>query len=48
MRERSKALLFRIFVCLLYAAFLTAIATPACAQLLTSGDLSRLRSPSAA
>ena len=44
MRERSKALLFRIFVCLLYAAFLTAIATPACAQLLTSSDLSRLRS----
>jgi dipeptidyl aminopeptidase/acylaminoacyl peptidase len=43
MRERSKAL-FHIFVCLICAAFLAAIATPTRAQLLTSSDLSRLRS----
>jgi dipeptidyl aminopeptidase/acylaminoacyl peptidase len=43
MRERLKAL-FHIFVCLLCAAFLAAIATPTRAQLLTSSDLSRLRS----
>jgi dipeptidyl aminopeptidase/acylaminoacyl peptidase len=44
MRERLKALLFQTFVCLLCAALLAAIATPACAQILTSSDLSRLRS----
>jgi dipeptidyl aminopeptidase/acylaminoacyl peptidase len=43
MRERLKAL-FHIFVCLLCAALLAAIATPTRAQLLTSSDLSRLRS----
>jgi len=44
MRHRSKAVLFRVSVCLSCAALLTAIATPACAQLLASSDLSRLRS----
>ncbi len=44
MRQRSNAILFRVSVCLSCAALLTAIATPACAQLLTSSDLSRLRS----
>ena len=44
MRHRSNAMLFRVSVCLSCAALLTAIATPACAQLLTSSDLSRLRS----
>jgi dipeptidyl aminopeptidase/acylaminoacyl peptidase len=44
MRQRSNATLFRLSVCLSCAALLTAIATPACAQLLTSSDLSRLRS----
>jgi dipeptidyl aminopeptidase/acylaminoacyl peptidase len=44
MRHRSNAGLFRISVCLTCAALLIAIATPACAQLLTSSDLSRLRS----
>ena len=43
MRERSKAL-FHIFVCVPCAALLAAFATSACAQLLTSSDLSRLRS----
>lgn len=45
MRHRSKAILFRISLCLTYAAFLAATATPASAQkLLTSSDLSQLRS----
>jgi dipeptidyl aminopeptidase/acylaminoacyl peptidase len=44
MRQRSNAMLFRVSVCLFCAALLTAIATPACAQVLTSSDLSRLRS----
>jgi len=44
MGQRSKAMLFRVSVCLSCAALLTAIAIPACAQLLTSSDLSRLRS----
>ena len=44
MRHRSNAMLFRVSVCLSCAALLTAIATPTCAQLLTSSDLSRLRS----
>jgi dipeptidyl aminopeptidase/acylaminoacyl peptidase len=44
MRHRSNAVLFRVSVCLSCAALLTAIATPACAQLLASSDLSRLRS----
>jgi dipeptidyl aminopeptidase/acylaminoacyl peptidase len=44
MRKRAKATLLRVSVCLSCAALLTAIATPACAQLLTSSDLSRLRS----
>jgi dipeptidyl aminopeptidase/acylaminoacyl peptidase len=44
MRHRSNAMLFRISVCLSWAALLTAIATPACAQLLASNDLSRMRS----
>jgi dipeptidyl aminopeptidase/acylaminoacyl peptidase len=37
-------MLFRVSVCLSCAALLTAIATPAFAQVLTSSDLSRLRS----
>jgi dipeptidyl aminopeptidase/acylaminoacyl peptidase len=44
MRHRSNAVLFRVSVCLTCAALLTTIATPACAQLLASSDLSRLRS----
>jgi dipeptidyl aminopeptidase/acylaminoacyl peptidase len=44
MRHCSNAMLFRVSVCLSFAALLTAIATPACAQLLTSSDLSRLHS----
>lgn len=44
MRHRSNGVRFRVSVCLCYAAVLTAIATPACAQLLASSDLSRLRS----
>src|SRR5580658_5594014 len=44
MRQRSKVVLLRVSVCLCCAALLTAIATPACAQLLTSSDLSGLRS----
>ncbi|MFZ1139065.1 MAG: S9 family peptidase [Candidatus Sulfotelmatobacter sp.] len=44
MRHRAKAMLFRIFVCLPCAVLLAAVATPAGAQLLTSSDLSRLRS----
>lgn len=44
MRCRSNAWLFRISVCLSCAALLTAIATPARAQLLSSSDLARLRS----
>ncbi len=44
MRYGSKAMLFRISVCLSWAVLLAAVATPACAQLLTSSDLSRLRS----
>src|SRR5580704_8270126 len=44
MRQRFNAMLFRVSVCLFCAALLTAIATPACAQLLTSSDLSGLRS----
>src|SRR5580692_4536550 len=43
MLHRSKAM-FRILGCLPWAALLAAIATPAFAQLLTSSDLSRLRS----
>jgi dipeptidyl aminopeptidase/acylaminoacyl peptidase len=42
MRHRKKAMLFRISVCLPCAVLLSAIAMPA--QLLTSSDLSRLRS----
>jgi dipeptidyl aminopeptidase/acylaminoacyl peptidase len=44
MLHRSKAMLFRISGCLPCAALLAAIATPAFAQLLTSSDLSRMRS----
>jgi len=44
MRQRSHAILFRVSVSLSCAALLMAIATPACGQLLTSGDLSLLRS----
>ena len=44
MLHRSNAVLFRVSVCLSCAALLTAIAKPACAQLLASSDLSRLRS----
>ncbi|MGC1647462.1 MAG: S9 family peptidase [Candidatus Sulfotelmatobacter sp.] len=44
MRHRSNTVLFRVFVFLSCAALLTAIAAPACAQLLASSDLSRLRS----
>ena len=44
MRHRAKAMLFRICVCLPCAVLLAAVATPAGAQLLTSSDLSRLRS----
>jgi len=44
MLHRSNAMLFRVSLCLSCAALLTAIATPACAQLLASSDLSRLRS----
>ncbi len=44
MRHRSKAMLFRVSVCLFCAALLATIAMPACAQLLTSSDLSRVRS----
>jgi Tol biopolymer transport system component len=44
MRHRSNAVLFRVSICLSCAALLTAIAPPACAQLLASSDLSRLRS----
>ena len=44
MRHRSNSMLFRVSVCLSCAALLTAIAMPAWAQLLTSSDLSRLRS----
>jgi len=43
MLHRSKAM-FRILGCLPWAALLAAIATPAFAQLLTSSDLSRMRS----
>jgi dipeptidyl aminopeptidase/acylaminoacyl peptidase len=44
MRHFSNATLFRVSICLSCAALLTAIATPASAELLTSSDLSRLRS----
>jgi dipeptidyl aminopeptidase/acylaminoacyl peptidase len=44
MRYRSKAMLFRVSVCLSCAALLAAIAMPVWAQSLTSSDLSRLRS----
>jgi dipeptidyl aminopeptidase/acylaminoacyl peptidase len=44
MRQRFNAMLFRVSVCLSCAALLTAIAIPAFAQVLTSSDLSRLRS----
>jgi len=44
MRHRSNAMLFRILVCLTCPVLLAAIAAPAWAQLLASGDLSRLRS----
>jgi dipeptidyl aminopeptidase/acylaminoacyl peptidase len=44
MRHRSNAMLTRISVFLFCAALLTAIATPARAQLLASSDLSRIRS----
>jgi dipeptidyl aminopeptidase/acylaminoacyl peptidase len=44
MVDRSNAKLFHAFLCLCCAAFLTAITAPACAQLLTSSDLSRVRS----
>jgi len=44
MLDRSNAKLFHAFLCLCCAAFLTAITAPACAQLLTSSDLSRVRS----
>ena len=44
MRHRSNAVLLRVSACLSFAALLIALATPACAQLLASGDLSRLRS----
>src|SRR5579863_6773221 len=42
--RHSNALLFLVSVCLSCAVLLSTISTPACAQLLTSGDLSRLRS----
>jgi dipeptidyl aminopeptidase/acylaminoacyl peptidase len=44
MRHRSRVMLFRVSVGLFCAALLAAIAMPACAQLLTSSDLSRVRS----
>jgi dipeptidyl aminopeptidase/acylaminoacyl peptidase len=44
MRHRSNAMLFRVSVCLFRATLLAAVVTPACAQLLTSSDLTRLRS----
>jgi dipeptidyl aminopeptidase/acylaminoacyl peptidase len=44
MRDCSNAVLFRVSVCLSCATLLSTIATPACAQLLASSDLSRLRS----
>jgi len=44
MRHRSNAMLFRILVCLTCPVLPAAIAAPAWAQLLASGDLSRLRS----
>jgi dipeptidyl aminopeptidase/acylaminoacyl peptidase len=44
MLQRSKAMLFLLSGCLPSAALLAAIATPAFAQLLTSSDLSRMRS----
>jgi dipeptidyl aminopeptidase/acylaminoacyl peptidase len=43
MRHRSNAMLFCVSICLLGVALL-AIATPTCAQVITSSDLSRLRS----
>ena len=44
MRRCSKALMFRILVCLTCAALPLAVSMPVCAQLLASSDLSRLRS----
>jgi dipeptidyl aminopeptidase/acylaminoacyl peptidase len=44
MRQRSKALLFRISIYLSCAALVGAIATPVCALVLTSTELSRVRS----
>jgi hypothetical protein len=41
---RSKSRLFRICVWIAYVMLLAVSARPACAQLLTSSDLSRLRS----
>jgi dipeptidyl aminopeptidase/acylaminoacyl peptidase len=44
MHHRSQATLFWFFFCLLGAALSVVVSAPACAQVLTSGDLSRLRS----
>ncbi|MGA8440794.1 MAG: hypothetical protein WB762_20980 [Candidatus Sulfotelmatobacter sp.] len=44
MRHRANAMFFRLASCLSWAALLTAFTTPACARLLTSSNLSRLRS----
>ena len=44
MRHRSNAMLLCISFCLLGAALSVVVSAPACAQVLTSGDLSRLRS----
>ena len=44
MRHRSNAMWFCILLCLTCPLLLAAIAEPARAQLLASGDLSRLRS----
>ena len=44
MPHRSNAMWFRILVCLTCPVLLAAMAAPAWAQLLASGDLSRLRS----
>ncbi len=44
MRHRSKSMLFRICFWIPCVVLLAATAMPACAQLLTSSDLSRLRS----
>jgi hypothetical protein len=44
MRHRSTPIFFRLYLCLFCAGLLTVIPTPARAQLLTSSDLSRMRS----